>query len=288
MPIRGTMDTEKAFNSIMEDIKNERFEMVRPQLDSILDSTDDVMIKLKCASILKTIDDEKGCQEIVDLALDSVPDDRETRFDIAMSVRSLGRAEEAYELVKDMKDDPAKVPEIARTLNMIDESEEAYALIQKVSGLSVKDRILLCDILCSLGEFTKAEAEATAILDSGDTSYASYVNMVSVLMKAGKVKEANKFAKSHLKQDKKNVDSLALEAYVMWINGRIPAAANYANRALQIDYSHSGALETMAMCLIEKKKYVQAKMLAGVINEKDPKDPAVIRILDACRIASNA
>ena len=50
------MDTEKAFDGIMEDIKNERFEMVRPQIDSILALTDDVMIRLKCASLLKTID----------------------------------------------------------------------------------------------------------------------------------------------------------------------------------------------------------------------------------------
>ena len=282
------MDTEKAFEGIMEDIKNERFEMVRPQIDSILASTDDVMIKLKCASLLKTIDDEKGCQEIVDMVLDSVPDDTESRFDIALSVRSLGRAEEAYGLMDGMRDDVSKIPEISRTLNMIGEYEEAYALLGKAGPLTADYRILLCDILCNLGEFGKAQEEAASILDSGDSSYRAYVNMVSVLMKAGKVKEANKFAKSHLKEDKKNVDSLALEAYVMWINGKIPAAANYANRALQIDYSHFGALETMAMCLIEKGKYTQAKIIAGVINEKDPKEPAVIRILDACRIASSA
>ena len=73
----------------------------------------------------------------------------------------------------------------------------------------------------------------------------------------------------------------------MWINGKIPAAANYANRALHVDPLHVGALEVMAMCFVEKGKYTQAKLFAGAINEKEPGSPAVIRILDACR-TSNA
>ena len=280
------MDTDKVFESITDDIKNERYGMVRPKIDSILGYTDDVMIKLKCASILKTIDDEEGCQDIVDMILDSVPEDRERRMDMAKSVRSLGRAEEAYALMKDMKDDPANIPEIARTLNIIGEHEEALDLMRKVNDMSVDDMILLCNILCSLGEFREAEETAGKVIEMDGGTYASYTNMVAVMMKAGKVKEANKFAKSKLKQDKKKADLLALEAYVLWVNGKIPGAANYANRALQVDYSHAGALETMAMCLIEKGKYIQAKMLAGVINDKDPNNPAVMRILDACRVAA--
>jgi hypothetical protein len=50
---------------------------------------------------------------------------------------------------------------------------------------------------------------------------------------------------------------------------------------------HKGALETLAYCLIEKGRIVEAKMCAGAINEKRPGDPAVIKILDACRIAKS-
>lgn len=281
------MDTDQAFKSIMENIKDEKFDLVRPQIDAILGSTDDPMLMLKCASLLKTIDDEKGCQEIIGRVLDSLPDDKETVFSIAMSVRSLGRITEALDIAEDYLDDDSKKVEIARTYHLAGENKDALAILKDAKGLSSKDRILLCEVMCSLKMFDDAEREAASIIEDDGGTYASYVNYVYVLMSAGKVKEANKYAKSHLKEDKKNVDSLALQAYVMWINGKVPAAANYANRALQIDYSHFGALETMAMCLITKGKYTQAKILAGVINEKDPAEPAVIRILDACRVASN-
>ena len=107
------------------------------------------------------------------------------------------------------------------------------------------------------------------------------------MFKRGESKEAIKFAKSFLKEDKKNIDNLALNAYVMRINGRTPAAVNYCNRVLNTDFKHIGALETLALCFIEKKSFVNAKLLAGAINDADPGNPAVIRILDACRLLSS-
>jgi hypothetical protein len=101
----------------------------------------------------------------------------------------------------------------------------------------------------------------------------------------GRNKDAIKTARKYLKEDK-DADSLALAAYVMRINGRMMAAANFAHRAIAKDHTHKGALETMAFCLIEKSKFIEAKVFAGAINERSPGDPAAIRILDACRIAS--
>jgi predicted Zn-dependent protease len=208
-------------------------------------------------------------------------------FDVALAVRGLGRPVEAYGLIKRFKDDNVRMSEVARTMLLADETEEALELARRIKDPSVQDRLLLCDILCSLGEFSDALKEAESIVDDDSASYRSLVNVCTVLMKMGREKDAVKLAKSHLKEDKKNPDSLALNAYVMWINGKIPAAANYANRARHLDYSHVGALEIMAMCFVEKGKYTQAKLFAGAINEKEPGSPAVIRILDACR-ASNA
>ena len=281
------MDVEKAFENIRDNIKNENYPAVRPEIDSIMASCgDDVDTILKCASLLKTIDDEDGCQSLVDKALNAVPEDGSEDFDVALAVRGLGRPAEAYRLIKRFRDDPDKVSEVARTMLLADEAEEALELVKGIEYPSIQDRLLLCDILCSLGEFNDALKEAEGIVDDDKASYRSIVNICTVMMKMGKDKEAVKLAKSHLKEDKKNPDSLALGAYVMWINGKIPAAANYANRALHLDYSHVGALEVMAMCFVEKGKYTQAKLFAGAINEKEPGSPAVIRILDACRMSN--
>jgi tetratricopeptide (TPR) repeat protein len=281
------MDVDKAFESIRDNIKNENYKAVRPEIDSIVAANpNDAEIILKCASLLKTIDDEEGCQSLVDDALKALPSDGSKDFDVALAVRGLGRPIEAYSLMKKFKDDKDRMSEVARTMLLADEAEEALELVNKISEPTIRDRLLRCDILCSLGEFNEALKESESIVEDDKASYSSLVNMCTVLMKMGREKDAVKLAKSHLKEDKKNPDSLALNAYVMWINGKIPAAANYANRALHIDYSHVGALEVMAMCFVEKGKYTQAKLFAGAINEKEPGSPAVIRILDACRVSN--
>ena len=281
------MDTEKAFESIRDNIKNENYGAVRPEIDSIVSANpEDVDVILKCASLLKTIDDEKGCQSMLDKALSAVPKDGSKDFDVALALRGLGRPSDAYTLIKRFRDDQDRMSEVARTMLMADEAEEALELIRKKKGPTIQDRLLLCEILASLGEFGESLKEAEAVVADDDASYRSLVNQCTVMMRMGKDKEAVRLAKSYMKEDKKNPDSLALAAYVMWINGKIPAAANYANRALHLDPLHTGALEVMAMCFVEKGKYTQAKLFAGAINEKEPGSPAVIRILDACRMSN--
>ena len=126
------MDIEKAFDSIRENIKNENYGAVRPEIDSIVASNpDDVDTILKCASLLKTIDDEIGCQSLLDKALDALPSDGSKDFDTALAVRGLGRPEEAYGLIKRFKDDPEKRAEVARTMLLADEAEEALGDIDQ-------------------------------------------------------------------------------------------------------------------------------------------------------------
>ena len=282
-----TMDVDKAFESIRDNIKNENYGAVRPEIDSIVAANPvDVEIILKCASLLKSIDDEKGCQSLVDKALSAVPEDGSMDFDVAIAIRGLGRSSDAYTLIKRFRDDQDKLAEVARTMLIADEAEEALELIGKKKEPTISDRLLRCDILNSLGEFNESLKEAESIVADDQASYRSLVNECNVLMRMGREKDAVKLARSNLKEDKKNADSLALNAYVMWINGKIPAAANYANRALHVEPLHLGALEIMAMCFVEKGKYRQAKLFAGAINEKEPGSPAVIRILDACRMSN--
>lgn len=281
------MDIDEIFKNIKENIKNNNISSVYPEIDLIIQSDPkDVNVILKCASLLKTIDDEKGCQSLVDLALSAIPKDGSMDYDTALAVRGLGRFSEAYSLIKRFKDDPEKVTEVARTMFLANEAG-SLELISVKQPKTIEDRLLLCDILCAGGEFGKALEEARSIIIDDSTSYRSLVNICSIFMREGNEKESVKFAKSHLKNNKKNADSLALNAYVMWVNGNTHAAANYANKALHIDHTHIGALEVMAMCFIKKGKVIQAKILAGAINDKEPGNPAVIRILDACRILSS-
>lgn len=278
------MDTDREFEEIKENIKEARIATAVSKIQTIVNSTDDALVMIKCASLLKTIDCESECKSAIDLAIDSVADDDDVRYNVGIAIRTLGRPDDAYELMMCKSSDPAKRAEIARTLLMLSKPQVALEMIDG-SINSIEERIIYCEILCALERYDDAVSAAEDIAEKDSCSYRSMVNLVSALIAAGREKEAVKLAKSKLKDDKKDADSLALEAYVMWINGKVPAAVNYANRALQIDYSHIGALETMAMCLVMKKKYLQAKMLAGVINENYPGNPAVIRILDACRAA---
>jgi tetratricopeptide (TPR) repeat protein len=278
------MDIEKAFANIQMRIRDGEYDKVRPMADEIASSADDIDTLLKCASLLKVVDDEDGCQNILDRVVGMSPDAGD-RMTVARSLRGLGRPGEAYEMIKDEEETDAALYEKAETLRLMDESEDALSKMRKIISMTTEHRILLSEILCSLGEFSEAYGISSQLVKDEDGSYRSLVNLCSVMILMGRNKDAIKTAKQYLKEGK-DADSLALAAYVMRINGRIPAAANYAHRSLSIDHTHKGALETMAYCLIERSRFLEAKVMAGAINERAPGDPAAIRILDACRQAS--
>ena len=177
------MDAESTFKEISEYIKNEKNDEASELTRDLAASTDDISIMLKCASLLKVIEDEEGCQDIIDDVLDKVEDDDPRNFDIGLSIRALGRAEDAFGLMKCYRTDDDRIPEVARTLMLIDESEEALSMMTKRGCKSIDDRILLCDILCSLGEFAKAQHEAEDIVKENGASYKPLLNLVTVLMK---------------------------------------------------------------------------------------------------------
>ena len=279
------MDIEGAFNSIYDNMKNGEYEQVRPKADAIASSTDDIFVLLKCASLLKTVDDDDGCQDILDRVITKASNIKEDRLTIAVPLRNLGRPADAYDLIKDEDETDGMLSEKARTLLMADEAETALSKIRKMSSMTPSDRILMAEILCSLGEFKEAYVVSEASAKDEGT-YEAFANLCSTLILMGRNKDAVKTAKQRLKDDKRSADAPALAAYVMRINGKTTAAAAYAHRALSIDHTHKGALETMAFCLIEKSRFKEAKVMAGAINEKSPGDPAAIRILDACIQAS--
>ena len=277
------MDTERMFGDIQRHIANKEYDKVRQMVNGIVSSADDVGTLLKCASLLKVIDDEEGCQSILDRVIEVSPK-ADDKMSVAMSLRGLGRPDDAYQMIMNENDTDDVLYEKARTLLMMDEGEESLSKIKKITKTSTEHKLLLTEVLCSLGEFKEAYEVSSRLLDD-EISYRTLVNLCSTMIRMGRNKDAIKKAKQYLKEGK-DADSLALAAYVMRINGRITAAAAYAHRALTTDHTHRGALETMAYCLIEKSRFTEAKMMAGMINEVSPGDHAAIRIIDACRQAS--
>ena len=280
------MDNEKAFLDIQSLIASKEYGKVRPIVDTIASGTDDLSTLLKCASLLKVVDEEDGCQEILDRVAEMRFATAEEKLSAASALRGLGRADDAFAIIRNEKENENVIREKAKILLKMGKGEEALAVIRKLTPMTSDDRITLTEILCSLGEFKEAHEVASKLVTDDNASYDSLVNLCTTLILMGKNKDAVKTAKKYLKEDKKDADSLALAAYVMRINGKMPAAANFAHRAMAVDHMHKGALETMAYCLIEKGRLPEAKVCAGAINEKRPGDPAVIRILDACRFAA--
>lgn len=282
------MDTEAAFENIKNDIKDEKYDMVLPQVKQIVEqSGGDVQTLFKCASLLKVVEEEDYCQEILDGIVSNLPDDEKDRMEIAIALRSLGRCDDAYEIMTSFETYVPDVYELALTMYSIGEYETALSTLEESGRDDQKSMILLTDIRCALGEYQTAMELADKTIYYYGSSYDTLVNKCNVLFRMGDPKGSIKFAKEQVKKSKANNDFLALEAYVMRVNGRLPAAVNYATRVLKNDHTHIGALETMAMCFAEKKSFINAKLLAGAINDADPGNPAAIRILDACRLLSS-
>ena len=279
------MDTEAAFENIKNDIKDEKYDLVVPQVKQIVDQAgDDLNIRFKCASLLKVVEEEDYCQEILDGIVENLPDDESEQMNIAIALRGMGRGEDAYSIMSSFETYVPDPYEVSLTLYSIGEYETALDVLEKSEKDDQKSMILLTDIYIALAQYEKAMELADKTLYYYGTSYETLVNKCNVMFRMGKPKDTIKYSKGYLKESKQNNDFLALTAYVMWINGRFVAAVNYASRVLKNDHTHIGALETMAMCFLEKKSFIHAKLLAGAINDADPGNPAAIRILDACRL----
>jgi tetratricopeptide (TPR) repeat protein len=279
------MDIGKAFEAIQEYMKECKYDEAKPIINEIAKNAGDPYLLFKCASILKAAEDEKGCHKILDRVAAMPFSDVRDKLAVAASLRSLGRPEDAYSIIKGEEEDDKVLREKARSLLAMGKGDLALPKAEMIRSPAPEDGMLLTNIFCSIGKFDKALEAAERLAADEGGSYDSLANLCAALMLMGREKDAVKMAKQRLK-GAKGADPFALAAYVMRINGRTSAAAAFAHRALSIDHFHCGALETMALCLIEKSHFSEAKLCAGMINEKKPGDPAAIRIIDACRHAS--
>jgi hypothetical protein len=81
----------------------------------------------------------------------------------------------------------------------------------------------------------------------------------------------------------KDADGYALMAFYSWLNGNSTACGAFSSKALQLSERHIGALETFGYGAVDKGAIWEAKVAAGAINEAEPGNPAVFRILAMCR-----
>lgn len=277
------MDAEAVYSSIVEDIKDDRIDQVLPKVEAILaESNGDPMEYVKCASLLKSIGKEDECQGILDRLCDDLPEDEEARQHVAVALRNLGRADDAYDIITELAHpDPY---ELAMCMHAVGEDESALSVIRENSLSDTDSRVLLCDCLGAVGEHSEARREADALFEDVGVNYATVVNLVNVMVRGGDPKGATKFVKELMKHEKKSLDLMAANAHLMLITGKVPAAVNFSVRVVNTDGTHLGALETLGMCHAEKGSFKNARIIAGRINELEPGNPASVRIIDACRI----
>jgi tetratricopeptide (TPR) repeat protein len=162
---------------------------------------------------------------------------------------------------------------------------QAASLFSKLTNPTMEDSAVWIDALSSNKEHDRAIMAAEELLAEAPDDLIVQRCYCGTLVAAGMTRMADGYVKSKLNKNKKSSNANALAAYYMWIIGRTSGAGTFASKAIKADPNNTMAMEILAYCLIQKGKPQEAKIAAGAINEKDPGNPAVVRILDMCRTA---
>ncbi len=235
---------------------------------------------MKCAALLLTVDKKERSDEVASMALGCPLKDDDEIVQLSIAMRGLGRYGDSLSLLERVGTDlPGLDLERARTLIASGDADSCLEILDSIAGIEAD--LIRCGALSRTGSHDEAIALAKKIVEDRGLDYETGSLLLGSMLRAGLVKEAKRLANSMVK-DAKDADSLALKAYVMRINGRTPAAMNYANQSLLKEPCHIGALWNLALCLLEKGRKDEAKLLAGAINEASPASPLALEILDLC------
>lgn len=274
------MDTESAFAEITDDITNGRKDQAVQKVMDLVSTDTSAFTLIKSISFLKVMNESNRIDEVIDILLSSLPDDQESRVQIAGALNGLEMPRIAYGILKEMPVSDAILRLSSVCLFDMEEYESALEKLNQIDSMNINDRILLCSTLSSLGEHTDAVCDAEKLLSEFPDVYDVRASYIGTLMLAGKNKDVVKYARAALKE--KTADANALAAYAMRISGNIKAAAGYASRAIQMDNSNIPAMETLGLCLAEKGEIDKAKIIAGAINELSPGNKAAVNIISYC------
>ncbi len=277
------MDVNQALREVQTNIGSGNREAACTQIVQIvLDNSEDPVILLTCTSLLKTIGEREKTDWTVDVLMKCLSTDQTSRLEIAKGLNGLGRFADAKKILSELDGNDNVYREIMRTSYGLGDYSEAATAYKRMNTPNTDDRTMMVDTLCSLRDFKAADDKSSEMLLRTPDDYSIQRCRCSMLLRAGRNKEAEGFVREILKKDKKSADANALAAYFMWMNGKISAAGGYATKAVKTDPKHIGAMETLALCLIEKGKMNEARIVAGAINEQSPGHQSVTRILEMC------
>ena len=272
------MTNEEVFNNISLQLASGSTEGISDKVLEIASSSDDPYEILKGMSLLKLVPNDGTESKVANILVEKT--ESKDALDVASALRNLDCPIFALEVLKKAPENDRSVRLRCHCLYDIEEYESAYDLYKQIDNPVINDRILLCDILSSIGEHSKAIDESTKLLSEYPKDYDVRIAYVKSLMMGGRDKEAAKYARASVKD--KSADSNAVAAYVLRLAGNTKAAGGYASRAVQLNPQHIGAMETLGICLALKEEYDKAKIVAGAINEISPGDKAAINILSYC------
>lgn len=274
------MDTEQAFADVMRNLSEGRNELAASAVAEIAEQEDDPMVRIKCLSLLKVVDDPDASKRILSLLLEGLPSDRDSRMQIAGALRNLGFPASGLSVLDSIELDDKAVRLRVLCLMDLDEYESALDAFAKIADVLPFDRVNLCEINSALGQHAEAISIAQQLLSEHPANYQVRKAYVSALILGGREKDATKYIRAGLKD--KSADSNAIAAYVLRVLANYKSAAGFATRALNIDNGHLDAMETLGICLAQKGEYDKARIVAGAINEKSPGDRAALNILRYC------
>jgi len=275
------MDNKEALEAIRQNIKDEKYDIAGPQVMELASrNQDDPMTLLTCASMLRTIGNDRDFPGVISVIMSHIPEDPSMRYEVATGLIGLGCLKDAGSILGGLEPTDRVRKARAAVFHGTGMEDEAMSEIESIGDKDEIVRVLKVQVLGSMEKDDEAIAEAEEILKSF-SDYRAGRCYISALILAKKNKDAASFAKTQMK--KKNADGYALMAYYQWLNGNSTAAGAFSSKCLQIDSKHIGALETIGYSFADKGSFWEAKVAAGAINEVEPGNPAVFRILSLCR-----
>lgn len=276
------MNDEKALSDIKNVITAGQLDTAEFLLLNRVSSAEDPFVKIQSASILLTIGRSESSDEVLEGLYDEVYGEDTDLFPIAQAMRGLGRGDLAVGLLEDLEESDDVLRERAVSLNMIGRFEEAIENLERISVMTSDDSVVFAESLSSMGEHEKALKLSEELVNEFPDEYNVLRSRGAVLIAAGEEKEAVKYARRLMKAKKNSADANAVGAYVMYIIGNTKPAGAFSSKALRADESHVGAMEILAMSLVDKGEFKNACIIAGAMNEKDPGNPAAVRVLRLC------
>lgn len=270
------------FNAVRERIVQNDKDAAVAMLSNLSSSSDDPFVKIKAASILLVIGRSDISDRILEDLYDGLPEDEDGRFSVAQAMRGLGRPDLASEILSDLEKTDRVLREYAISEANLGNHSSAYESTEKIRSPTLGDRILSADCLSFMGKHPEALALSESLLNEYPDVYDVIKCRCSALIAADRGKEALALAKSLQKKDKNSPNAYAAGAYVTHVIGQSKLAGAFASKALRIDPNHLGAMEILALSLMDKGKYREASIVAGAMNERDPGNKSAVRVLKEC------